>query len=209
MGGLLACPPLPVLQEARALLQFLIASLDDFAEDATKIALLYAVFWVLRLWRIPRAALWVAVLALHPAANYYADRLGNEMQSVQNQVRRAAGLRTKTQVYHKTNRSEPLLLTIVDDFVEDGFKLVCVWSHAKIGAGVSQEVVVPYISTLSLPGATRLAKLLGYIIVFGTPAGHYSACNQYGDMLGSAAQHQLKWLLPQAFKKVPYRSSQG
>ncbi len=122
---------------------------------------------------------------------------------MQNVVRVVAGLPPKSVAVAKVS-SPASLSGVLDDYAEDAFKLICVWSHARIGASVSQSVVVPAVSSLGFAGADHVARAAGWIIALGTPAGHYSSCDVYSDALGDSVH---LWFASTPRRKQHWRRS--
>ena len=132
-------PPLPLVQESTAILQFLLESVDDACEDFLKVAVLWTLWKLGRLlcqrW-LPGArrwAPWVLVLALFPAVDEWADATADYSIGVQNIVRNAVGQPIKFAELDDEVNKAPLMVQAIDDYVEDSFKLLCVSSHAYMG----------------------------------------------------------------------------
>ena len=136
----------------------------------------------------------LVVLLAFPAINYFSDQVGDGAQAVQNVVRAKLGyppqdLRPK----RAAPAHIPFAATVVDDLVEDSFKSVCVYAHARFGmmlaAGVGSTEALLGTGT---NGVTRWAvHIAKAVVAVGTPAGEYATCDAYADMLGDWAQRTI------------------
>lgn len=198
-------PPLPVVDELGALASFVTSSLDDASEDAAKALCVYGAHRIggaLAVWalpitrggRLPRVARAVAGPLLgfmvYPWCDVVSDRVGDQMQLVQNSFRRSFGLEEKVPTVHAEamTRNLPLVATIVDDAVEDIFKASCLLMHARVGSLVGDVLIQPVLETLPVPGAAEFAWAAGKVVIMSSVAGRYMACDEFGDALGDAAQ---------------------
>ena len=90
---------------------------------------------------------------------------------------------------------EPPDTDVVDDLVEDGFKLLCVSAHYRMGVllgGSLRHALAQSFTSLddtalrSPPRAS--ADAASAIVAIGTPFARYERCNDYGDTLGDLLQ---------------------
>jgi hypothetical protein len=220
VGGL-GVPPLPLVTDAAACLAFLLDSLDDAVEDAAKFLLLYLLGYVAyraAMWwhgssahRMARAFAVVVLLCCHPPCDRLADQLGDQMHPVQNALRRGFGYREKMP---RPDRGDAvakfgLAASLVDDFVEDSFKAVCISSHMFIG-NILRTAVLARAAEADMASAVRggnlLAKTAGAVIAVGAPVSQYQNCNIYSDRLADKVQ---KWLSLRSEHRSVFSSSAG
>ena len=188
-------PPLPIINDVVAIVSFLADSLDDLVEDAAKLAMLWFVGWIV--WRVlsgarfgrraTQAAVVCAVAASHPQSNDISDAMGDRMAVVQDLLRsepKADGSRSTRRTHLPGGH-----WSVVDDIVEDSFKLTCVGAHSYVGSLIGSGV------THAAPAST-LARAAGLLVAVGTPAAQYRACDAYADELGDVVQ---RWLEARAY----------
>ena len=194
-------PPLPVLTELFAVAQFGATCLDDAVEDATKFCLVYAAVLFCRRWlvyNLPRPAQAVAaaafVLGNYPLIDRVADRAGDMADPAADAVRAwigmaPSGLDEPPDGLHGPDAD------VVDDLVEDGFKLLCVSAHYHMGVllgGSLRHALAQSFTSLddsALRSALRAsADAASAIVAIGTPFARYERCNEYGDTLGDLIQ---------------------
>ena len=184
-------PPLPVLQELRALMVFAAESVDDFVEDVLKVALLLFVwFGVAQLLR-ERSRTMVcgvqfgAVLLSYPAADRMAESLDDILVPLQSKLHtwltgQDRSLPREKKHKHPANAAAALC----DELTEDAVKLACVACHAWLGS-VLNSALLTSAAPRSRVGRV-LAQAAGGVMALGAPAAHYHECDQYGDAVGHA-----------------------
>lgn len=194
-------PPLPLVQEMQAIVQFLLDCVDDACEDVLKLLLL-TMIWNVAAWftttdiRLSRRSRMFAcgalLLAVYPYVDEMTDRTADKTIHAQNAVRSLFGQPLKVPEPDDEVSDAPMHLQAVDDMVEDSFKFICIAGHAYMGyiAGAALQT--------SIPGEGMLEKIAGAVVSVGTPASQYQACDCYGDALGDAVQ---SWLA----QKMGYR----
>jgi len=187
----LGVPPLPLVRDAAAIMSFCVESLDDAVEDAAKLALLAlaggAASLLLRRasWsrRSTRAAAACVVVVLHPPVNVLADSLGDALTPVQRALRGAfmPGELPRAARPARRNQRGTATGAVIDDLVEDAFKLACVGSHALLGSALGTSLT-----------QRALPRFAGTLIALGAPISEYQSCDEYGDLLGDMAQRWME-----------------
>jgi len=80
---------------------------------------------------------------------------------------------------------------VIDDVVEDGFKLVCVRAHYAVGGLLGASLRRAILQSTALPVARHAASVAAEAVRFGTVAGRYCRCDEYGDRLGDTLQQAV------------------
>jgi len=203
----LGVPPLPLLQELVGLASFCTDHLDDFVEDSVKLLLLVAMFMLFKHFlRRMKAGGWLmhaglaglGVVILFPAVDHVADLAGDQTQGIQNWIRLMLGHQPKHPQKEFTPADVPWVVQIADDYIEDGFKFVCISSHAWT-AQLLSDALLPTLSSIS-GISDALANMIGTVVSIGGPASQYAACNEYGDQLGDVVQRWLNKLIKKEAK---------
>ena len=191
-------PPLPVVSELFAISQFGATCLDDAVEDVTKFVLVCAAVLFCRRWLVynlpvPAQAVAAAALVLgnYPLIDRFADRAGDMADPAADAVRAWIGMAPSG----LDEPPEPPDADVIDDLVEDGFKLLCVSAHYRMGVllgGSLRHALAQSFTSLddsALRSALRAsADAASAIVAIGTPFARYERCNDYGDTLGDLVQ---------------------
>lgn len=191
-------PPLPVVGEILDLRNFVAHSFDDFCEDLVKWIALTMLFWlacgVLATCGVSRkgpargAALLCSTVLAFPHIDAMGDAVGNMVQPHQDEMAKWLGLDPAPKPDPGDRKHTK---GVVDDYVEDVFKIVCVWSHFHLGSALS-DIIIPDALLNSPHWAARAAGgSASWIVALASPAGYYQACDEYGDRLGDAVERAV------------------
>ena len=95
-------------------------------------------------------------------------------------------------------------LALVDDLVEDGFKLGCLASHrdvtqALVSTYVPLSVTAPFVDSIFPPAARPglhsaamgMVWMVKQLVALSVPLKQYKKCDEYGDNLGDWVQESL------------------
>ena len=208
-------PPLPFVNEFLSLISFFLDSLDDCCEDLMKLLFLAVVAAAVRRamsaagpllgldvasgGRLGVAFAVVAVGAVYPFVDRVSDRFAHHAQLLQESCREALGVPPEApEPIDALEVEKNLMLSMVDDIIEDSFKSACVFSHYTMGAllgGTMRRIVAEwFMDTQSSIGArykSAAGRAMSTLVIVGTPAGRYAKCDQYGDKLGDLVQEAL------------------
>lgn len=186
-------PPMAIVEDAMAISSFVTSSVDDVVEDAAKLMCLVTTARFLH-GRFGGGSTGVLAGSLGAGAMYQpcdvlGDLLGDVAQAALQPVLETFGWPERAPPRPAGNRAPGHLLDLADDVVEDAFKLVCVWSHVRMGQVLTDSWAVPLVGDTGLAGA-----IAGQVVRVGVPAAKYNMCNEYGEFLGKWVHHHISSL---------------
>jgi len=185
-------PPIPLLQELKAMQHLLLFHIDDLIEDVIKIF----VIWRVYLWhqnsttRFRNLILIIFFIPCFEIISDISDSLGHKFERIW-----CDWILTPFDIEHPESakaKSSRTVGDIVEDITEDTIKFACLytqfWFGNLIGANAYGTAIKSLRFFIMQEEFAQAAKL---VAIIGTPADSYTRCDEFSNRIGAHAQSTI------------------